>query len=251
MNAERTQKGNPHGLTKKQHTFPRASIARFAGSDCRVSAMRTKTGNCFRVKPDHELFCAMRVWDQRVEDGFDKKIETPFQVLAQAIVDDPLFAVGKSEKKIVNAFFALCCIRAEWKSQQIPNQPIPFAIGLEHNTTKDDQEFLEKRHVTCFGPGVTIPSRSVAGSVMQLRIFDLQGQLEDSKWGVMKAATGQFLVADNFSYGRVLPISPFICLVSPSDNGVLSEGELAWLNQSAIRASTEYYFANDLSRCPV
>jgi hypothetical protein len=250
MKAERTQKGNPHGLTIKQHTFPRASIARFANSQGLVSAQRRKGGKCFRVKPDHELFCAMRVWDQRVEDGFNREIETPFQTLADAIIAGSIFAVGKSEKKIVNASFALCCLRAEWKSQQIPSQPIPFAIGLQHNTTNDNQELLEKCCVTCFGPGVTIPGRSVAGSVMQLRIFDLQRQLEDSKWGIMKAATGQFLVPDNLSYGRVLPISPSICLVSAGDNGLLSEGEVAWLNQSAIRASTEYYFANDLHRCP-
>src|SRR5207302_8582442 len=83
MNCERPQEGNPHRLTIRQHTFPRASIARFANSDGRVSVRHIKSER-FRVKPDHDLFCAMRVWDQRAEAGFHEKIEKPFQSLAEA-----------------------------------------------------------------------------------------------------------------------------------------------------------------------
>ena len=32
---------------------------------------------------------------------------------------------------------------------------------------------------------------------------------------------------------------------------LLSIGEVAWINEAAIEASTDYFFARDLSRCPV
>jgi hypothetical protein len=87
--------------------------------------------------------------------------------------------------------------------------------------------------------------------VMQRRFQQLQNDLEDSKWGVSRAATGEFLVSDNFSYGRVLPVSPTLCLFSSTENGILPEGQVAWLNREAISNSKEYYFARDLFNCPV
>ncbi len=247
---DRPQKGNPHRLTIRQHTFPRASIARFANDSGRVNVHLIKTNKTFFAAPDSDLFSAKRVWDQRAEHGFGSQIERPFQLLARAIINDAVSKLREPEKQIINAFFALCFVRTEWQCIHLSNSRIPGAIGLEYETSTDLQEFLESRHVTCFGPDFTIPGPSVAGMVMQSRIYGVAHDLDDARWGIVRASKGEFLVADNFSYGRILPISPLICLVS-GDSGALSEEQVVWLNRQAISHSQEYYFAKDISQCPI
>lgn len=66
----------------------------------------------------------------------------------------------------------------------------------------------------------------------------------------MRVKKGEFLVPDNFSNARIVPISPTICLFSQSENAVISEKEVAELNRLAIESSNEYFFARDLSKCP-
>lgn len=251
MRFETTQKRNPYRLTIRQHTFPRASIARFANSSRRVQVHWIKTNKLFLAAPDNEVFCAKRVWDQRAEDGFARQIERPFQILADEIVAGTVSVIADCEKKAINSFFALCLIRAEWKSIRIPNSQIPDAIGFEYPTTKDLQEELESRHVICFGSDRSFPGRSLAGIVMQSRIQQLVDDLEDARWGILRAAKGEFLVGDNFSYGRLVPISPVTCLVSAVANEILSESEVAWFNREAISHSREYYFGRDLVNCPM
>src|SRR5438552_7959817 len=110
MKWETTQKAEPHRLTIRQHTFPRASIARFANISRRVQVHRIKTNRLFLAAPDNEVFCAKRVWDQRAEDGFASKIERPFQILANAIVAGTVSVIAERDKKTINSFFALCLI---------------------------------------------------------------------------------------------------------------------------------------------
>jgi hypothetical protein len=250
MTFEKPQKGNPYRLTIRQHIFPRASIARFANSSGRVHVHKVNANRSFLAAPDNALFCAKRVWDQRAEDSFANKIERPFQRLANAIVEGAILALGESEKKTINLFYALCLIRAEWKSIRVSNHQIPGAVGFQYETSKDLQEKLEARHIICFGPDLTFPGRSSAGVVMQSRINQLQNELSDTDWCILRAQRGEFLVADNFSCWRVIPISPVLCLAPGSNHGVISEAEVAWLNRQAIAISRAYYFARDLSRCP-
>ena len=250
MTFEKPQKGNPYRLTIRQHTFPRASIARFANTSGRIHVHKVGANRSFLAAPDNVLFCAKRVWDQRAEDGFANKIERPFQGLANAIVDGTVSALGESEKKTLNLFFALCLIRAEWKTIRVPNHQIPGAVGLEYETGKDLQEKLEARHVICFGPDLTFPSRSSAGIVMQSRINQLQNELSDTEWCILTAQKGEFVVADSFSSWRVIPISPVLCIAPGSNDGVISEAQVACLNRQAVAISRDYYFARDLSRCP-
>ncbi len=243
-------RAHPYRLTVRQHTFPRASIVRFANSSGRVHVYKVGAKQSFLAAPDGALFCAKRVWDQHAEEGSASNIERPFQRLARAILDGTVSGFGESEKKVLNLFFALCLIRTEWKSIRVPNHQIPGAIGFEYETSKELQEELEARHVVCFGPDLTIPGRSLAAVVMQSRINQLQNELSDTDWCILRAQRGEFLVADNFSCWRVIPISPVLCLAPGSNHGVISEAEVAWLNRQAVAISRDYYFAGDLSRCP-
>ncbi|BEU95547.1 DUF4238 domain-containing protein (plasmid) [Acidovorax sp. DW039] len=251
MTFEETQKGNPHRLVVKQHTFPRASIARFVGRDGRVCVSYTSSKKQFRLKPEDELFCAMRAWDERAEQGYMREIEDAFQSLAEAIIDGRVKHVGFFEKPIVNDFFALWNIRAHRKSQPIADQPIKGNITPERNLTKDQQELLEKHHIAFIRPDLTIPGRNLAGANIQTNLAIVRDQLTDARWGILKAGEGEFIVPDNFSNVRIVPLTPTICLVSQSDNDILSLDEVAEINRYAIASRKKYVFARDFSKCPL
>src|SRR5688500_14575573 len=102
MTFEKPQKDNPYRLTIRQHTFPRASIARFANRSGCIHVHKVGAKRSFFAAPDNALFCAKRIWDQRAEDGFATEIERPFQGLASAIVDGRVSTLGESEKKTIN-----------------------------------------------------------------------------------------------------------------------------------------------------
>lgn len=59
---EPTQKGNPHRLAVKQHTFPKTSIARFVGQKGNVELFLKSRDKVIQAKPSNEIFCAERVW---------------------------------------------------------------------------------------------------------------------------------------------------------------------------------------------
>lgn len=251
MAFEKPQKGNPHGLTVMQHTFPRASIARFIDGDGRVAVSYIPGKKQLRLTCDDQLFCAKRTWDQRAEQGFMKKIEDAFQSLAEGIIDGRVMRIGFFEKPIVNDFFALWNIRAHRKSQPIADQPINGIVALERNLTKDQQELLEKHHISFIRPDLKIPGRQLAGINIQMNLDMVRQQLADAQWGILKAAEGEFIVPDNFSNARVVPLTPTMCLFSQSDNEVISSAEVAEINRHAIASGVEYLFARDLSKCPL
>jgi hypothetical protein len=248
---EKTQKGNPHALTVRQHIFPNASIARFTKNDGCVSVWRFSVNQSLECKPQNHIFCAKRIWDQRAEDGYMKVIEDRFQSLADAIVQDSYSIIGFFEKSIINDFYALWNIRAHVKGHPVSDQAITNALKLAYNPTKDEQELLERNNITTIRPNLTIPGRHLAGINIQMNLNKVRKQLGNARWGILKAERGEFIVPDNFSNARILPISPTICLFADSKNAIIPYGEVTNINQLAIASSTEYFFARKFSECPV
>lgn len=79
---EKTQRGNPHKLTLRQHVFPAASIARFVDGDNCVSLYDVLRRRVRPAAPNDDVFLAQRTWDHGSEAGFMKQIENAFQILA-------------------------------------------------------------------------------------------------------------------------------------------------------------------------
>lgn len=251
MKYEKPQKGNPHQITVMQHTFPRASIARFADNSGRVKVSHMPTQKTLSLAPNDSLFCAKRVWDQRAEEGYMKNIEDNFQALASAIVERKVRNIGIIENIIVSEFFALWNIRVHIKSNPISDQKINGIIELKHELTKDQQEILERKHVGFVRPDLTIPGRQLADLNIQMNLDKVRQQLADAKWGILKASEGEFIAPDNFSNARVVPISPSVCLFSQSESDVISKSEVSEINRLAISSSIDYFFARDFSKCPI
>lgn len=257
MTYEPTQKGNPHRLTVKQHTFPKTSIARFAGQKGNVELFLKSADKVIQAKPSNELFCADRAWDQQAESGFMKKVEDDFQALAALILDDGLVSFQKAELTAINEFYCLWNIRAIHKQDRVKDQSIYVEnlLGLSRVYTKDEQEHLEKEGISTIRGDFTVAGRFLASPSIRLDVARAAKAMGDSNWNILRAKEGEFIVPDNTKRMSMLPLSPTACLwygptkpVAPVE--LLTIEEVAWINRNAIEASTDYYFARDLSLCP-
>ncbi|VFB17836.1 hypothetical protein [Pseudomonas fragi] len=128
MTYEPTQKGNPHRLTVKQHTFPKTSIARFAGQKGNVELFLKSLDRVIQAKPSNEIFCAERAWDQQAESGFMKNVEDDFQALAGRILDDDLVSFKEADLTVINEFYCLWNIRAIHKQDRVRISPFTWRI---------------------------------------------------------------------------------------------------------------------------
>ena len=251
MKYEKPQKGNPHQLTVKQHCFPARSIARFADSEGCVEVKLIKQDKKLKLKPEDQIFCAKRTWDQRAESGFMKEIEDRYQELAESMLQGIVKTIRSEEQSVVTDMFAIWNIR--WHKDQAPiaNQKIDGIIDLAVHFTKDEQEILEKNGITAITPDFLIPGRSLSGVNIQKNLFMVQKQMVDAHWGILRASKGEFIVPDNCSNARILPLAPEICLFSQSIDETIKEEELREINQISINGSKNYYFARNISLCPV
>jgi hypothetical protein len=100
--------------------------------------------------------------------------------------------------------------------------------------------------------GGTMPARQLNGVQLQMRIGDYARQLaaDVTRWGVISAQSGEFIVPDVPSHA-IIPLSPRLALVGSSPDGVIVEQNLAQINRAASALSQEYFFARDFSRCPM
>jgi len=248
MKYEKPQKGNPHEPTINQHAFPAKSISRFTDKSGRVEVALTKAGKVVKLKPQDQAFCAKRIWNQRAESGYMKSIEDKFQSLAEAILDGRQKCITPIEDHLVTEMFALWNLRAHRKENPIEDQKVN-AIDVAVKFTKDQQEIMEKNHITTIRPDLTIAGRDLAGISLQMDIDRICEQMHDTEWGVLTAAEGEFIVPDNFSNARILPLSPTKCLFSQSKNDTIGRGEVAKLNRLALATSYDHWFARDISKC--
>jgi len=247
MKYEKPQKGNPHKLTYRQHVFPVASIDRFSNADGRVSLFQIGCKKTLSIKSDNEIFCAMRVWNQRAEHGYMKDIEDQFQVLADAIIKTPELNFGKTENNVISSFFSLWSARVKFKNNPLPDQIMKGVTG--GCWTKDEEEVFERHHCHFVRENSSVPSRDMAGLYIQTEIDAMCATLANAQWGLIRAAQGEFIVPDCCP-NMIIPLTPTSCLVNQGVSGIILQENVVEINRYAIAASREYYFARDLSKCP-
>lgn len=250
MPYEKTQDGNPHQLVIKQHIFPAKSIRRFNNHKKIVHVKNLRDNSIFYTKAENSIFCAKRVWNQKAETRIMKEIEDKFQMIAGLISCGLLISVTEYEKEIINEFFALWNIRFHYNQQPVLTYPIQGVTGLSKYYTLDEQEQLEKAGISVIRPDFTFSSRDMTTVQIFRNLIKVKKTLSDSKWGILYAKEGEFIVPDNCSNERYIPLTPTICLFAHSDNEIIDKEEVRKINLKAIESSKYYYFANDLSKCP-
>jgi hypothetical protein len=107
---EKPQKKNRRFLTVNQHVFPLASIARFANTEGRVSLHDLARSKVRFPKPDHDIFCAKRAWDQRAERGYMKEIEDEFKASPRKLLMASSRRLAKLKRtlSITSTRFGIC-----------------------------------------------------------------------------------------------------------------------------------------------
>jgi hypothetical protein len=251
MKYEKPQKGNPHALTVQQHTVPVRSIQRFSSAAGTVHVRYLRNGKELRLRPDDQLFCAKRTWDEHAERGFMKSIEDNFQAIVERIVSGATDELGPADSDVLNKFVLLCNARAQWKAFRPEDLDLASmgVISAEQNPTKDEQELLEKNRIAFTRPDLTMPSRFIVGPRMQVNILAQSKRLRNVRWGILRSRGGEFILPDMSSSG-ILPITPDIYLCPNTENAMLSEDQVRELNRIAISRSVEWYLARDFATSP-
>lgn len=248
MGFEATQKGNPHRLTINQHVFPKKSIDRFSDESDLVQLCRKEGAKVIRVSSTNSLFCAKRVWDQGTEAGVGKDIEDRFQALVDSILTGYTRVIGYFEKTVVEDFFSLWRTRHKLRAEGLEDFKLE---GIEGDSlTKDEQEILERKHIMFCREGV-MPGRFAARMHVFGYMNTFRNDNQHMQWGIICAGEGEFIVPDCFQDMMIVPVSPKLMIVADQPNSTLTRNEVAVINQTAIDRSTDYYFARNLSACPV
>lgn len=248
MKFEKPQKGNPHNLTIKQHSFPKKSIERFANNGV-IQVFLINENRTFFAKSDNEIFCVRRVWDQRTEQGYMKRIEDEFQELADELSQKSR-GLSDIENSLISDFYLLWCLKLHYSDNPVSNQRTPGIPGS--NLNKDQEEILESRYTSFIKSNGLIPGRFINSGHIQVHMNNLkEKQFKNVKWNILEAKKGEFIVPDNFSPYKVVPINPMKCFSTNGMDRFIEEEEVAIINKTALSTCRKFYFARDITSCPV
>jgi hypothetical protein len=96
-----------------------------------------------------------------------------------------------------------------------------------------------------------MPARQLNGLQIQMRIdsyaLDLASRV--TRWGVISAQSGEFIVPDVPLHG-IIPLTPRLALVQSTPDGMIDERNVAEINRAMRTTSQDYFFARDFSCCP-
>ena len=246
---EKTRPGNPNCLTRRQHVYPFANIIRFANRNGCVSVHDIIRERVFNAKPDDMIFCADRAWDQRTERAM-KAIEERFQRLISPIVSGSSRTIPHDQRWIVDQMYALWFIRSRYR--EINRQEAHLHGGVGHKLTKDQEELLEEGGYLFAREGGAMPARQLNGLQIMLRADEYAKniKLRVEKWGAIETQSGEFIVPD-VPFHTILPISPRLALVNSEQDGQITEQNLQQINRAMSAGCQSYFFALDLSNCPI
>jgi hypothetical protein len=247
MAFEKPQKGNPHKLTVKQHVFPRRSIERFYDSGNGIELSLAEQKMSIRALSTHDVFCAKRAWSHRVESGFMTDIERRYQEVAEAIVEGRVSSITALDQRAVSDMFALWRVRWHWQDSDHPDPKLKMD-RLERALPIDVQERMEKVGVLFTRPDGTFPLRQAVGVNIQLDQEELAHAMSGRAWGIVRAASGQFVVPDTYGSDAVLPLSPTIVLAWDCPDKTITGEAVAAINRVAFARHKRYLFAESFAR---
>lgn len=234
---ERTQKGNPHQLTREQHVLPVATLNRFAHPDGLVE-VHLRDNRTVKLPVDNQLFCVDRMWDQRAEAGYMKKIEDNFQALVTDLEDGRVGPLSPTEHQAITRFWSLL----HWRNHFIESPAdVPVLKGIAgENLTIDQREILESQWAAFADADNKLPTRMFVGMRIQMLIDIDAIQTQEKRWGVLRSPEGQLILSDR--PGRLMSItaSPKILLAADNPDGDLTPAEIYYANGVAIARSRSF-----------
>tara|TARA_Y100000782_G_scaffold38707_1_gene43219 strand:- start:8263 stop:8991 length:729 start_codon:yes stop_codon:yes gene_type:complete len=235
-------------LVNKQHVLPAKSIERFCNSDGNVQVRRLKSGNTFPAKPNNNIFCVTRIWDQRCEQGYGKGIEDRFQELVEYVLANKLKSLPLRGHKTATEFYALWCLRSSIKSYDKYGEGILLET-TDNNLSEEQKIAVELKHSIYIEPNGVVPDHFKRGLTIQIAVEQFVLRNPQLKWSICCSDSLEFIVSDNPEGEFIIPITPKQCFICGFDITQLSSEQMTQLNLNALARSKEYYFACDLGSC--
>ena len=234
---ERTQKGNPHRLTREQHVIPVATLRRFAQPDGRVE-VHLRDGRMAKLSVDNQLFCVERLWDQRAEAGYMKKIEDEFQALIDELEAGRVEGLSSDEHRCVTRFWGLWHWRNHFIDSPLEDTPLNGIAG--ESLTLDKKEILESNwYAFAVGEG-KLPARVMTGLQIQLAIDRYEMANGGKRWGVLRSPVLPLIIGDRPGNLMSIPASPRVLLAADNPDGELTQFEAFRANQAALALSRNF-----------
>lgn len=244
MAFERPQKGNPKQLVIDQHFHTAHAIAKFYDTDDKVEVKFLNTNSVEKRHSRAKVFCTKRNWDQRAEVGFMSKIEKNFH---DAI--DSMKPFDQRNHKAITKYYLLWCVRHLFHLSPIEDQSVAGIVG--GGLSKPQEEVLESKGMMFIRSDCTIPSRFITGHEILKVIDEHWPSVEDLRWGLLESKNGEFIVADSYKGLTFMPISPKLAFAANYQDSPIDEVFLANANKQSVEMSTDFYFAKNLSNCPI
>lgn len=235
---EPTLPGNPRELTVNQHVHSRWCISQFADQDGVVSVLRRGRSAPFPAKPESQIFCAQRAWDEKLEHGLFAKVEQAFH----AIVTSTLSGASIATHQDVSAYVAIWQIRSNFALQ--PPEDVTL-VGVNSSALpKDKEEILEKKGYM-FARGDTVPGRFGA-YIPALRAYDIAMQaLKEIRWGVFRSSgVAGFICPDRPKDELYVPVSPKVAFIAGYSDREVPEETVRDLNRSAAGQAAQLLFGH-------
>lgn len=230
---EPTQPGNPQQLTLSQHVHSRWCIDRFANEDQLVAVM-LRGRKPFTTKSGNPVFCAQRVWDEKLERGLFGKVEHDFHEVVSGVLAGGIVTNHRAVTGYVTVWQVRCDLA------QCPPEDFNLIGVTSSKLKKCEEEILEKKGYMftrgSTGPGATVPGRFGA-MVPTLRAYDqTMHELARAKWGVLAAPEDHgFLCPDAPRRELYIPISRRYALVAGYKDQEIAGSTVELLNQDAAR----------------
>lgn len=124
-------------------------------------------------------------------------------------------------------------------------------MAPEREMSVDTQEILEANGYLFAASDNTIPSRFMTGLRFVIEMDRERQRMGGKRWGILKSTKADFLVPDNFLAYSVLQLSPTIALVEGHADQQIGFKQVADINGQAVHGCRRYYFAQDITRCPI
>ena len=235
---EPTRSGNPNKFTIEQHVHSRACVKRFANVSNLVSVWEFTNDRCTTVGPGAQIFCAQRVWDQRLEHGaLTRRIEAAFLAESEAILK-----TGRvTNHDAVTAYLSLWQIRSELCEQ--PSEDLQL-VGIEPSSwlTKEQEENVEARHMA-FARGDRVPGRFIASLDAMRKHDQHMHALAGRRWGVLHArGTLRYICPDRPDRELAIPLTRTRALVAGVSDQDVGNDTVADLNRQSRAHASRFIF---------
>ena len=244
MGFEKPAKGNPHKFVIKQHFHTAHSIGKFHCDDDKLDVFIKESGLTERKHKRSSVFCAKRNWDQKAEIGLMTDIEHSFH---EEINNTKSFE--ERDHSAISEYFLLWRIRHNFHTSRMDDVVLNGISGS--GLSREEEEILESKGASFVREGGVVPSRFMTGIQVLMQLVQQRPGVKNLKWGLLKACEGEFVVADCYKDLTFMPISPTLAFCAGYEDMNIDRSGVATANKQSIEKSSAFYFARDLSQCPI